>query len=118
MNITTLVATSGASVRLEMHWRCATLDAHMDEETKAQFEEHLAAIKEYEKQLGALRDDLKVALEFSHPSIVQQARHYVDSMGSQAQLSGSESPALKFNEMVKSFVERNGLFDGGAHHHH
>ena len=90
----------------------------MDEETKARFEEHLAAIQEYEKQLEALRDDLKVALEFSHPSIVQQARHYVNNVGSPAQLPGSQSPALKFNEMVKSFVERNGLFDGSAHHLH
>ncbi len=86
----------------------------MDEEIRKRLGENEASIKEYAKQIATLRDDLKVALRFSHPNVVQQARHYVNNLGSHGLFSGGHVHDAEFDEMVKGFLERYGLLDGST----
>ena len=84
----------------------------MDEEIEKRLEESEEAIKEYQKQLQSLKEDLEIVIRFSRPNAVQTARDYGAGMGSQSVWVNAPDDDPAFRERCKQFAKKYERFEG------
>jgi hypothetical protein len=85
----------------------------MDEEIEKRFEDSEEAIRDYQKQLQSLKEDLEIVIRFSHPNAVQAASNYAAALsGSQSVWANAPDADPAFRERCKEFAKKYERFEG------